>query len=232
MTQETAVKRRRRGLLFLIDALSLWILGPLTFAACLASTLYILLAGNAEDTLAELADGLRLSLIGIPEFLIALTIVKLMRELYLMRARRRTAPKIKFFPIDHQCWWYATKQSNGVYITAINVDMNVENTSDKPLMLLRSRVFEPKHGLEILKEGITAMPEGFPEFSSEHAIPPGSKGKVVAHLMLRGLMESITVTVPAVMEVNDQYQNRHRFKVLLKCRNKEDALKDAKKGAP
>ena len=80
MTTETAARKRRWSPLALLDALSLWILGPITFALSVIVIIITYFATRHDFDFTSMPDMALYALIGVPEFFIALTVAKLTRE--------------------------------------------------------------------------------------------------------------------------------------------------------
>lgn len=133
-------------------------------------------------------------------------------------AARRT---FHLTPIDAQCFWSATRQSDDSVVTQIAARFIVKNRTPAPLNLISARVIRPViRGEVIQKTVLVRAPEGTSYGSAQfagHAIPPGSTLPAAVDILIRGSPKlSPADTLRIKLGIVDDDGNEQRVWIALK----------------
>jgi len=122
-------------------------------------------------------------------------------------------------PIEPQCHWGVSKQTDGSYVTQVSVDCMVKNRSTQPLHVMKARIIKPRIKGEILPGLVVTRAQhanvyGTPHVSGNY-IGPGQTLPVSCTLLIRGVPRQKTGTMLAIIEIEDADGHRERVKMLL-----------------
>jgi hypothetical protein len=134
-----------------------------------------------------------------------------------LKARESAAVKRTFFmtPIDNQCIWSMTKQSDDSTTTQINAHFLVKNLTAVPIRLVASRLIRPKIEGEVLHHDVMVRAADSNLYGaavhSGHTIPPHEALPASVALIVRGVPQRAgdqTLNVTLGVTNDEGYEQR------------------------
>jgi hypothetical protein len=110
---------------------------------------------------------------------------------------------LHFVPLHHQCWWHLAKQQDDSYVSQIRMDIQVSNTSARPVQIVKVRLLQPR--AELLQADASLPMQGSPYHSHDHPVPPHGTVPASVHVLTRGLLAAQGKPVRITLAITDQF---------------------------
>jgi hypothetical protein len=136
------------------------------------------------------------------------------------RAASEACIKFMVTPIEHQCFWGVSKQTDGSYVTQVSGHFMVKNRTSSPVHLMTARLIRPRIKGEILPGLLTMQATNSRMHGtahvSGHSIPPRSTLPVAATILIRGTPKQKDGMMAATIEMTDADANKERVRLQIK----------------
>jgi hypothetical protein len=138
--------------------------------------------------------------------------------------RAASEARIKFVvtPVEHQCFWGVSKQTDGSFVTQVSGHFLVKNRTDEPLHLTTAKLIRPRIHGEALPGLLTMQSPNSNMHGTAHVsgyfIPPQATTPVASTILIRGVPKQKPCTfMNAVLEMADANAHKERVKLKIKC---------------
>lgn len=111
---------------------------------------------------------------------------------------------LRFIPLHEQCWWHLAKQQDDSFVSQIRIDVQVSNTSDRPVQIVKLRLMRFMRKHQLLNADVLLPKEGSPYHSNEHAVPPHGTVRAAMHIMVRGELAAQGKPIRIKLGITDQ----------------------------
>jgi len=118
---------------------------------------------------------------------------------------------LRFVPLDRQVWWHLAKQQDDSFASQIHIEIQVTNTSDRPVQILKVRLIRPKRVESIHAEVLLPL-KGSSYHSHTHPVLPFDTVPASVHLMLKGKLARQGKPIRVTLGITDQYGTEYRVK--------------------
>jgi hypothetical protein len=122
-------------------------------------------------------------------------------------------------PIEGQCHWSVSKQSDGSYVTQVAVHCMVKNRSAEPVHVMKARVIKPRIRGEVLPGLVLTRSQAANLFGTPHIsgyfIGAGQTIPVSCTILIRGVPRQRSGPMQTKIEFEDADGHRERVKVRL-----------------
>ena len=159
--------------------------------------------------------------------------VQLWRQL-----RAESDARIRFVitPIEHQCFWGASRQTDGSIVTQVSGHFMVKNRTASALHLMTARLVKPRVSGEVLPglltmRAVDSNMHGTAHVSG-HAIPPYGTLPVSATILIRGAPRQKAGVMNGIIEMADADANKQRVRVAIRCINPTVPMQASPAGIP
>lgn len=153
-------------------------------------------------------------------FVLARSTIPAIRAWRLWRATSRARMRFVITPVEHQCIWGVSKQTDGTVVTQVSGHFMVKNRADSPLYLMTARLVRPRIRGEVLPGllAVRAIDDRTygTAHTSGHCIPPHETVPVSATILIRGTPRQRSGMLQAIVEMSDA--DGHRERVRVCCR--------------
>lgn len=134
--------------------------------------------------------------------------------LYIARRQATTARRcLRFIPLHKQCWWHLAKQTDNSYLSQISLDVQVSNTSDRPVQIVKAQLVRPN--AKVVHADVMLPIAGSPYHSSRHPVPPHGTIPASVHLMARRVLGAAGKPIRISIKVTDQYGEEYKLKGIV-----------------
>jgi hypothetical protein len=137
------------------------------------------------------------------------------------RASSEARTRFVVTPIEHQCVWGVSKQTDGSYITQVSGHFMVKNRADAPLHLMTATLIKPRIKGEVRTRLLTMRATNSrmhgTAYVSGNFIPPRGTLPVSATILICGVPKQKVGAMAATIEIADADANKERVKLQIKC---------------
>jgi hypothetical protein len=132
-------------------------------------------------------------------------------SLYWNHKRTAAARRVlRFVPLHRQCWWHLAKQRDDSFVSQIGLDIQVSNTSDQPVQIVKARLVRPKAKLIQVDAMLPML--GSPYHSHDHPVPARGTVPASVHIMVRGSVAAQGRSIRVTIGITDQYGEEYKIK--------------------
>jgi hypothetical protein len=122
-------------------------------------------------------------------------------------------------PVEGQCRWGVSKQSDGSYVTQVDVRCMVKNRSTEQVHIMKARLIKPRIRGEVLPAVVLTRSQGANVFGTPHVsgnfIDAGQTLPVSVTILVRGVPWQKSGLMQAKIDIEDADGHRERVKVRL-----------------
>jgi hypothetical protein len=132
-------------------------------------------------------------------------------SLYWSHKRTLAARRIlRFVPLQRQCWWHLAKQRDDSFVSQLALDIQISNTSDQPVQIVKTRLIRPK--AKLIHADASLPMRGSPYYSDDHPVPPRGTVAASVHIMVRGSLAAQGRPLRITIGITDQYGEEYKIK--------------------
>ena len=152
----------------------------------------------------------------------------------LWRAEARARIRFVITPIEHQCFWGVSRQTDGSVVTQVSGHFMVKNRTASALHLMTARLVKPRLSGEVLPglltmRAVDSHMHGTAHVSG-HAIPPHQTLPVSMTILVRGAPRQKAGMLDAIIEMADADANKERVHLTIRCINSAAATQASQAG--
>jgi hypothetical protein len=141
----------------------------------------------------------------------------------LWRAEAQARIRFIITPIEHQCFWGVSRQTDGSVVTQVSGHFMVKNRTASNLHLMTARLVKPRLSGEVLPglltiRAVDSHMHGTAHVSG-HAIPPNHTLPVSMTILIRSTPRQQAGMLDAIIEMADADANKERVRFALRCIN-------------
>ncbi len=141
----------------------------------------------------------------------------------LLRAEAKARISFVITPIEHQCFWGVSQQTDGSVVTQISGHFMVKNRTASTLHLMTARLVKPRISGEVMPglltmRAVNSHMHGTAHVSG-HGIPPYQTLPVSTTILIRSTSPPKLGTIDAIVEMADADANKERVRITLRCVN-------------
>ena len=119
---------------------------------------------------------------------------------------------LRFVPLHDQCWWHLAKQQDDSYVSQIRMDIQVSNTSERPVQIIKVQLLRPR--AELLQADASLPMRGSPYHSFDHPAPPRGTERAAVHILVRGALAAAGKPLRIALRITDQYGEEYTLRNL------------------
>jgi hypothetical protein len=191
------------AILTALRTLPSWILVSLAIAAWIVISVRPFGGVNSEAFRQQWGEWVWIAAIGFSTLAIA-RLVDTGVQTY--RAKRKEAAArrvLHFVPLHRQCWWHLAKQQDDSYVSQIRMDVQVSNTSARPVQIVKVRLSRPK--AELLQANASLPIQASPYHSDDHPVPPHGTIRAAVHVLTQGALAAPGKPLRITLAFTDQF---------------------------
>lgn len=110
---------------------------------------------------------------------------------------------LRFVHLHHECWWHLTEQRNGASVSQVRTDIQVSNTSDHPIQIVKVHLVRPR--ADVWPASALTPGNVSSDGAAHYDIPAHGTARVWVHLIAHGSLARRGTPISLTIKLTDQY---------------------------
>lgn len=119
---------------------------------------------------------------------------------------------LRLIPLSRQSWWHLAKQQDDSFVSQIDFECQITNTTDRAVQLVKVRLLRPRS--KQLNAFVLLPMDGSLYHRHDFPVRPHSTVTASIHLMVRGALATQGKPIRITVSVTDQFGEEYKLKHL------------------